>query len=129
MRDRASWAQLLRFGVVGASGYVVNLLVFAAALDGAGFSHRIAAVFAFVVALCNNFYWNRHWTFRAGHGHAGFQAARFTVVALFAFLVSLGILEFLVVVDDLDPVLSQAVAIGCATPLNVAGHRLWSFRR
>jgi dolichol-phosphate mannosyltransferase len=128
MRDRSSWAQLLRFGVVGASGYVVNLVVFAAAVNGAGMSHRVAAVLAFIVALCNNFYWNRHWTFRAGHGHAGFQAARFTVVALSAFLVSLGILELLVVVAGLDPVLSQAIAIVCATPLNFAGNRLWSFR-
>jgi dolichol-phosphate mannosyltransferase len=129
LRDPRAWAQLLRFAVVGASGYAVNLAVFAAAVDGAGMGHRAAAVIAFVVALSNNFLWNRHWTFRAGAGHAGFQAARFLAVSVSAFLVSLAILELLVSAAGADEVLAQAVAIVCATPLNFLGNRLWSFRR
>ena len=37
---------------------------------------------AFVVAVPNNFWWNRHWTFGARDGHAGFQAARFFAVSV-----------------------------------------------
>jgi putative flippase GtrA len=129
MRDPRSWAQLLRFGVVGASGYVVNLVVFATMVEVVGLDHRAAAVIAFVVALTNNFFWNRHWTFRAGGGHAGFQAARFLVVSIGAFLFSLVVLELLVSVAGLPDVPAQALAIACATPLNFAGNRLWSFRR
>jgi putative flippase GtrA len=129
LRDPGSWAQLLRFGLVGASGYVVNLLVFAAAVEGAGLGHRLGAVLAFGVALTNNFIWNRLWTFRARAGHAGFQAARFLIVSLSAFLVSLGILELLVSVAGVPEVPAQALAIVCATPLNFIGNRLWSFRR
>ena len=44
--------------------------------------HIAAAVGAFCVAVTNNFFWNRHWTFRAGDGHAGFQAARFFAVSV-----------------------------------------------
>jgi putative flippase GtrA len=94
-----------------------------------GLDHRAAAVIAFVVALTNNFFWNRHWTFRAGGGHAGFQAARFLVVSIGAFLFSLVVLELLVSVAGLPDVPAQALAIACATPLNFAGNRLWSFRR
>jgi putative flippase GtrA len=129
MRDRASWEQLLRFALVGASGYVVNLAVFALAVEGAGLGHRAGAVLAFGVALTNNFIWNRVWTFRARAGHAGFQAARFVTVSLTAFGVSLGVLELLVSVAGLPDVGAQAIAIVCATPLNFVGNRLWSFRR
>jgi putative flippase GtrA len=129
LRDPRSWAQLLRFAVVGASGYVVNLVVFALAVEAVGLGHRPAAVIAFAVALSNNFVWNRHWTFRARDGHAGFQAARFLVVSLGAFLFSLAVLEVLVSAAGVPAVPAQAVAIICATPLNFVGNRLWSFRR
>jgi putative flippase GtrA len=126
VRQPENWAQLLRFGLVGASGYAVNVLVFWFAFHAAGADHRTAAVAAFLVAVTNNFLWNRTWTFRAGEGHAGFQAARFLAVSLAAFLFSLAVLEVLVAAGTAE-LLAQAVAIVCATPLNFLGNRLWSF--
>ena len=55
----ANWLQLIRFATVGASGYVVNLAVFTLAVHGAGFGYCVAATLAFIVALANNFVWNR----------------------------------------------------------------------
>src|SRR3954464_8412375 len=72
-----NWVQLLQFGVVGVSGYVVNLAVFAVLVGPFGVHHIPSAILAFCVAVTNNFWWNRHWTFDAKHVHAGFQAARF----------------------------------------------------
>jgi dolichol-phosphate mannosyltransferase len=128
LRQPANWLQLLRFATVGASGYVVNLAVFTAAVHGAGLGYVLAAVLAFCVALANNFFWNRGWTFRAGAGHAGFQAARFVVVSLVAFAFNLLVLYVLVEFAGLQKVPSQAIAIVAATPLNFVGNRLWSFR-
>jgi dolichol-phosphate mannosyltransferase len=128
LRRPANWLQLLRFGLVGASGVVVNLLVFVLATHPLGLGHRVAATLAFLVALGNNFGWNRHWTFRAGGGHAGFQAARFLLVSVAAFLVALAVLELLVRMG-VPAVGAQVLAIACATPVNFLGNRLWSFRR
>ena len=128
LRTPANWLQLLRFGVVGGSGYAVNLAVFALVV-GAGGDHRLAAVAAFLFAVSNNFWWNRHWTFRAGAGHVGFQAARFVAVSVAAFLVALALLEVLVTVAGVPEVAAQAMAVVCATPLNFLGNRLWSFSR
>ncbi|MDQ1703476.1 MAG: hypothetical protein QOF57_2728 [Frankiaceae bacterium] len=128
LRHPANWFQLVRFGLVGASGYVVNLVVFTLALHVLGVGYRRAAAIAFVVAVTNNFAWNRHWTFDAGDGHAGFQAARFFLVSFTAFLFSLGVLEVLVSVAGLPEVLAQAIAIASATPLSFVGNKLWSFR-
>ena len=128
LRHPANWLQLIRFGAVGASGYVVNLAVFTLAVHGAGFGYGAAATMAFVVALANNFVWNRAWTFKAGDGHAGFQAVRFVVVSLVAFGFSLLVLFMLVELAGVAKVPAQAVAIVAATPLNFLGNKLWSFR-
>ena len=128
LRQRANWLQLLRFAAVGASGYVVNLVVFTVAVHGAGFDYLLAAVLAFAVALANNFFWNRGWTFRAGSGHAGFQAARFLVVSLVAFGFNVVLLYALVEYAGMPRVPAQALAIAAATPLNFIGNKLWSFR-
>jgi len=128
LRKPANWAQLVRFATVGASGYVINLAVFAAALHGAGFDKGVAATAAFVVALSNNFVWNRLWTFRASEVHAGFQAARFCVVSLGAFAFNLAVLYALVDGFGVAEVPAQALAIASATPLNFVGNKLWSFK-
>ncbi len=129
VRKPANWMQLVRFGLVGASGYVVNLAVFTLLLHGAGAHYRLAATGAFVVAVANNFFWNRHWTFRARNGHAGFQAARFLTVSLVAFGFNLLMLELLIAGFGAPEVPAQALAIVMATPLSFLGNKLWSFAR
>jgi dolichol-phosphate mannosyltransferase len=127
LRRRDNWWQLVRFGVVGASGYVANLATFALAVHALGLDYRLAAVAAFVVGVTNNFWWNRLWTFAAHAGHAGFQAARFFLVSVATFLVSLLLLELLVRAGAAE-VPAQAAAIVASTPLNFLGNKLWSFR-
>ena len=128
LRKPSNWVQLVKFSIVGASGYVVNLIVFSAMVELVGINYRPAAVIAFCVAVTNNFLLNRHWTFRAGDGHAGFQAARFFVVSLFALAFNLIVLEVLVSGFDMSEIPAQAIAILAATPLNFIGNKLWSFR-
>jgi putative flippase GtrA len=122
-----NWMQLVKFSVVGASGYVINLAAFSALLEGGGVHYRGAAVMAFCLAVTNNFLWNRHWTFKATRFHAGFQAARFLVVSLVALGFNLVVLELLVSVAHMPKIPSQAVAVLAATPLNFVGNKLWSF--
>jgi putative flippase GtrA len=127
LRRPHNWVQLLKFCAVGASGYVVNLSVFALCVEGLGVHHLLAATAAFVVAVLNNFWWNRHWTFRARSGRAGFQAARFFTVSVVAFLFAASILELLVSVAEMPELPAQAISIVMATPLNFIGNKMWSF--
>jgi putative flippase GtrA len=128
LRRPHNWVQLVKFCAVGGSGYVVNLCVFALCVEVLGLHHLIGATVAFVVAVTNNFWWNRHWTFMARQGHAGFQAARFFIVSVAAFLFAATVLELLVSVVELPELPSQAIAIVVATPLNFIGNKMWSFR-
>jgi putative flippase GtrA len=127
LRKPANWVQLVKFGMVGASGYVVNLAVYSTLVKAVGVHYILAALIAFCVAVTNNFLWNRHWTFKATEGHMGFQAARFFTVSVLALGLNLIVLELLVSAGDVDKVLAQAIAILAATPLNFIGNKLWSF--
>jgi len=127
LRHGANWLQLVRFGLVGASGYVLNLAVYALCVHPLGIDYRVSATIAFLAAVSNNFWWNRHWTFKAGDGHAGFQAVRFFVVSVLAFLFSLAMLELLISGVGVPKVAAQAISIAAAMPLNFLGNKMWSF--
>jgi putative flippase GtrA len=128
LRQRHNWEQLAKFCTVGASGYVVNLLVYTALLDGADFHYRLAATGSFLVAVTNNYLWNRLWTFRHRRGHFGYQGLRFLVVSVIVYAGNLVILSLLVELG-VGKIVSQAIAIVLVTPANFIGNKLWSFRR
>jgi putative flippase GtrA len=127
LRQRHNWEQLVKFCVVGASGYVVNLLVYTALLDGADLDYRLAATGSFLVAVTNNYLWNRLWTFRHRRGHFAYQGLRFLVVSVIVYIGNLVILTVLVELG-LGKIVSQAIAIVLVTPFNFVGNKLWSFR-
>ena len=126
-RKPENWIQLFKFGVVGATGYVVNLAVFAVLAEALGVHHILSAVGAFCVAVTNNFLWNRRWTFRATEGHPGFQAARFLTVSVLALGVNLILLYLLVDVAGASELPSQALSVAAAMPFNFIGNKLWTF--
>ena len=127
LRHPANWLQLAKFSTVGATGYAVNLVVYTALLRGAGWHYAVAATGSFLVAVTNNYLWNRLWTFRDQRGHVAFQGLRFLVVALVAYVANLGILSALIAFG-MNKILAQAIAIVLVTPLNFVGNKLWSFR-
>lgn len=117
-RYRVSLGQFLTFGLIGGSGVLVNMLVFALAnnvayhvfgsheydrfwsIPGTSFAIRnylVHSVIAFVVANLYNFLLNRHWTFRAEGGRAPFlqEYGPFLLVGSIAQLLGLVILLLL----------------------------------
>lgn len=126
-RKPGNWVQLFKFGAVGATGYVINLAVFALLTQSLGVYHLVAAVASFCVAVLNNFLLNRHWTFQATEGHAGFQAARFFAVSVLALGVNLLFLYLLADVASMPELPAQALAVAGAMPFNFLGNKLWTF--
>ena len=127
LRRPANWLQLAKFCAVGASGYVVNLAVYATllALD---VNYLLAAVCSFLVAVTNNYVWNRAWTFRRQRGHLVFQGFRFLLVSMVALAANLAFLSVLVALG-VPKLPAQAIAIVLVTPWNFVANKLWSFRR
>jgi putative flippase GtrA len=128
LRQRHNWEQLAKFCVVGASGYAVNLAVYSLLLNWANFAYWLAATGSFLVAVTNNYVWNRVWTFRHQRGHFAYQGLRFFIVSLTVYGANLGLLTGFVHAG-LGKIVSQAIAVVLVTPLNFIGNKLWSFRR
>jgi putative flippase GtrA len=118
-------SQFVRFCAVGASGYAVNLAVYAALL-GAGVHYLAAAATAFLVAAGSNYLWNRTWTFRTSGAPMLGQGARALVVSA----LSLGanqLFLFVLVAAGAGHLGGQVVAIVLATPFSFAANKLWAF--
>jgi putative flippase GtrA len=128
LRRPGNWLQLVKFGVVGASGYAVNLAVYSALVLGLDVHYLAAAVCSFLVAVTNNYTWNRLWTFRNQRGHLVYQGFRFLLVSTVALAGNLVFLQALVALG-LGKVAAQAAAIALVTPWNFAANKLWSFGR
>ena len=112
VRQRHNWRQLFRFGAVGGSGAVVNMIVIvlckkafpdymaiAAPLPIGDFNIRWYHVFlmiGFIVSNLWNFQINRLWTFKSGK-HAGWwrEYAPFLTVGLVAVAVGQGLLTLM----------------------------------
>jgi putative flippase GtrA len=128
LRRPANWIQLAKFGVVGGSGYLVNLAVYTLLLRQAGFHYLLSATISFLVAASWNYWWNRHWTFREQRGHFAYQGMRFFTVSAMVYVANLGVLTLLVSLGT-GKIVAQAIAVLVVTPLNFLGNKLWSFRR
>jgi putative flippase GtrA len=118
-------SQFARFCVVGASGYAVNLAVYAALL-AAGMHYLAAAAIAFLVAAGSNYAWNRIWTFRSSDAPILGQGARALVVSA----LSLGanqLFLYAFVAAGAGHLPAQAVAIVLATPFSFVANKLWAF--
>jgi putative flippase GtrA len=118
-------SQFARFCAVGASGYAVNLAVYATLLE-LGLHYLAAAALSFLVAALSNYVWNRVWTFKARSGRLLGQSARaLTVSAL-----SLGANQLFLLAlvgAGAGHLGAQAVAILLVTPFSFAANKLWAF--
>jgi dolichol-phosphate mannosyltransferase len=117
--------QFVRFCAVGASGYAINLALYAALL-AVGLHYLAASAIAFFVAASSNYLWNRTWTFRTSDAPVLGQGARAFVVSA----LSLGANQLFLVVlvaAGAGHLAAQAVAIVLATPFSFAANKLWAF--
>ncbi len=119
--------QPLRFVLVGAGGYVVNLLVFAALFE-AGVRYVVASVAAYFISNALMYFGNRYFTFRLGH--AGFWSAyvRYLIVGLAVAGLTVAVLVVLVDVAGLHPTFGQALALLIVTPVAFILFKRWTFR-
>lgn len=126
LRRPENWLELIRYCLVGASGYGVNLGAFW--LAGRAIAYLPAFALSFVIAASWNFAWNRRWTFPAGHGKPHHQYARFLTVSGAALAFDLAVLALLVERLGVAKLPAAAITIVIATPISFFGNKLWSFR-
>ena len=124
-----TFRELVKFGLVGASGFVINVAVFAFCLRILDVHYRLAYVIAFCVAVSNNFFWNRVWTFRRQRddSHVAMQGARFLAVSVLAATAGFVLLETFVRAG-LPKIPAEMLAVILVVPISFLGNKHWSFR-
>jgi dolichol-phosphate mannosyltransferase len=85
--------QFIKFGIVGASGFIVNLVVFTLLQrlipsHAEPLQYYIIYSISFLAGGVSNYYLNRIWTFRST-GHAFKEGAQFLTVSVIALAVGL----------------------------------------
>jgi len=91
--QRRGVRQFVKFGIVGASGFLVNLIVFTLLQrvvpnHDRALQYDVIYSIAFLSGGVSNYYLNRVWTFRSS-GHAMREGAKFLTVSLMALAIGL----------------------------------------
>ncbi len=129
-RLRRASRQFVKYCFVGASGVVLNMIVYTILVSVADLHYLAGATISFSIAVTNNFLLNKYWTFGNPDGPVFTQAFRFFVISVISLGVNLMILRLLI--EDLgvaNEIEAQMIAIAMVTILNFAGNKLWSFRQ
>jgi len=86
LTGRRGVRQFLKFGIVGASGTLINFVVYHSLLY---FGNQIWFSYAvgFIIGGVNNYWWNRHWTFRS-KGEPWRELGQFIMVSTVALCIS-----------------------------------------
>ena len=124
---RTRVGQPFKFVLVGAGGYVVNLLTFAALFQG-GVRYVVASVTAYFISNVLMYLGNRYFTFRLGHGGFWIAYVRYLIVGLVVAGLTVAVLVLLVDVVGLHPTLGQALALLIVTPVAFILFKRWTFR-
>jgi putative flippase GtrA len=125
--DDLARSQLVKFALVGTSGYVVNVAVYTAVLRLVGVHYELAAFLAFLTAVGNNYVLNRRWTFAPSGRAIRSEASRFLVVSLLGFALNASLLA-LFVGAGIKEVPAQILALIAAASMNFVLNRQWTFR-
>jgi len=127
-----SW-RFIRFGIVGASGAVVNMLLLYMLVRYGGWNPLVAATVATEVAILSNFALNDRWTFSDGRvaTHWMHRAARYNAIALGGLAISLTVMKVLIQEFGVYYLGANFVAIAAATLWNYTGsiHLTWAVSR
>lgn len=117
--------RFVRFGLVGGSGVLINMLVLKLLYAEIGLPLQLSSVIATSLAIVNNFLWNNFWTFGSS-GVSKRRLAQFVLVSLGGMLITLTVLTSLVYIGfHYAP--ANLIGIGIATTWNFVANARWTW--
>jgi putative flippase GtrA len=131
LTQRRGVRQFLKFAVVGASGFLVNLIIFTVLQrvvpnHAATLPYNVIYSIAFLSGGVSNYFLNRAWTFRST-GHVGREGLSFMTVSVLALIAGL------IVSAAVSPWLGHGhktwfVSTLSAIVINFFVNKYWTFR-
>lgn len=122
-----SLSEIVRFGVVGSSGVVVNSGLLYVFHGLAGWALVIASALAVEAAIISNFFLNDLWTF-SRRDKTRYRFLRFNLVSLGGLVVNTLVLAGLVAVTGIHYLIANLIAIAAAMGWNFAANVRWTWR-
>lgn len=125
------WARVVRFGLVGLSGLLVNMGLLYALTEVAGLHYLASAAIAIELSIVNNFVWNDAWTFGVGEFRFGRKIHRFgsfQAVSLAGLAVNAGILYLLAEIAGVYYLAANLAGILAAFAWNYTTNRHYTWR-
>lgn len=134
-RDREGWRELrnmIKFGIVGVSGIIVNTGVLFILSEYFGIFYFISSLVAIELSIINNFIWNDFWTF----GHEKDQKISvvtnrflsYHIVSIGGMAINMGVLVFLTEVLGIYYLISNLLGIFVAFSWNFLVNRMTTWR-
>jgi dolichol-phosphate mannosyltransferase len=122
--------ELLKFGIVGGSGVLVNMGLLFVLTRYFSVRLEIASVIAIEVSILSNFFLNNLWTFKKRDTHVPFwtRLLRYHLVTGLAGIVNYLVLLLLVKNFGLHDMLSNLIGILIGTFINYSLNSLWTWR-
>jgi dolichol-phosphate mannosyltransferase len=122
--------ELLKFGIVGGSGVLVNMGLLFILTRFLSVRLEIASAIAIEVSILSNFFLNNLWTFRKRNTHVPFwsRLLRYHLVTGLAGIVNYLVLLLLVKTFGLHDMLSNLIGIVIGTFINYTLNSLWTWR-
>ena len=128
----SSWLTILlrfiRFGIVGASGMVVDFGVTWLCKEKLHWNKYISNSLGFILAATNNYIWNRLWTFQSTSDAVAREYTLFFIIALIGLGLNNGIIYLLHERLHLNFYLSKLIAIGCVMIWTFVMNYVFTFR-
>jgi len=122
--------ELIKFGIVGGSGVVVNMGLLFILTRFLSLRLEIASAIAIEVSILSNFFLNNLWTFRKRKTHVPFwsRLLRYHLVTGLAGVVNYLVLLLLVKTFGMHDMLSNLIGIVIGTFINYSLNSLWTWR-
>ena len=126
----ARFVRPLRFGLVGASGVVVNTLILWLLTQIGGVTLLVASALATEVAILTNFLLNDRWTFGTGQSREGafVRFLRFNSVALGGMAITIALLALLTSTMRMPLLMANMIAVCGAMIWNYLINSRWTWR-
>lgn len=120
--------EIIKFVVTGFLGTVINLVIFYLLVEKAGMLYIFGAAISFVVAITNNFFWNKHWTFKNKSQKYKEQYIKYFFVSILGLGINLIILSILIEIFNLWYMFAQLIAIILTGVSNFLLNKNWTFK-
>jgi len=136
IKNNPNLFEFFKFAVVGVTGTVVDFATYAILTRIFDLYYITATCISVFLAIVNNFFLNKYWTFKKGRsGKAKTEYVKFFVVSVVNYFLNIGITWFIVekttaeaAFGTYEDFFAKVVAIGIVLFSNYFGNKFWTFK-